>query len=171
VIVRVDDRGVHILSTRIDWSSQIPKVIAKARNTLPLSSTAAEVAQAITRVWAQQLSKYQWCARCHERLRAEHMFGGPSATDARRNTWGSFTDPIAARRVAPCSRPRAVTASKACHDVAPTGRSMAAQGNALGCGGRDTSRRDLNLHMRRILPSDQRGANPLLPQGEGPGMP
>jgi hypothetical protein len=94
VIVRVDDRGVHILSIRIDWSSQIPKVIAKARNTLPLSSTAAEVAQAITRVWAQQLSKYQWCARCHERLRAEHMFGGPSATDARRNTWGSFTDPI-----------------------------------------------------------------------------
>jgi hypothetical protein len=74
VIVRVDDRGVHILSIRIDWSSQIPKVIAKARNTLPLSSTAAEVAQAITRVWAQQLSKYQWCPLPRAPARRTHVW-------------------------------------------------------------------------------------------------
>ncbi|HEX2880851.1 MAG TPA: hypothetical protein VHO25_15070 [Polyangiaceae bacterium] len=76
VIVAVDEHGVHVMESKITWQgAHTPTVSGIRGNALPLTSPASVVAAAITRAWALQLAKLQWCARCHYRVREEHMWG------------------------------------------------------------------------------------------------
>jgi hypothetical protein len=62
------------MEAKISWDSPShPTVVGKPGMVHALDTSPVDVADSITRVWARQLAKYQWCSYCNERFNPAHM--------------------------------------------------------------------------------------------------
>ncbi len=77
VIVRVDEKAIHILEAKITWKSPAhPMRQGTSFAKLPLDTPAARVAEQITAAAAKRRASWRWCPRCQRAREPEHMLAG-----------------------------------------------------------------------------------------------
>lgn len=74
VIVRIDDKGIHIMTAELWWEqAHVATLKGGPFSTVPLGAAAVRVAELINAASTKRLSQYRWCPLCHARNEPERM--------------------------------------------------------------------------------------------------